>query len=576
MVSRRLDLRLALWLTVLVVIVNTVSMGISVRLREREIRDTMVRGADQLSQGITSAAWHSMLADRRETAYQVMETIATKQGIDRIRIFNKEGRVTFSTDPHDVTMVDKRAEACYVCHASGEPLVRLAVPTRSRIYEGKEGKRKLGMVTPIYNEPSCSTASCHAHPASRRVLGVLDVSLDLDPMDRDLAAMKTRAWILSGTEILLITAAIIVFTRRFVRKPIRRLVLATEHVSAMRLDRPVRVGSFDDLGELEHSFNEMRMRLKESVRELNELAQSLEQRVEERTRELAVAQRKLIQSDRLASLGQLAASVAHEINNPVAGILNLATLSRRVMKPEGVPPERLEEFRGYLDEIITQTARVGRIVSDLLAFSRRPSPHRGPADLNSIVRKTVALLDHKIQLAGARLEEELREGLPEVHCDASQIQQVVINLVSNAVESLRGEGVVTVRTRRNRTGDAVVFEVSDTGSGIPPELLGRIFDPFFTTKEEGKGTGLGLAVTYGIITAHNGDIEVKSPLGVGTTVRVTLPLAPVAAEQAAPTGRQPGIETAPPAGSSSVPSPDPPPPAAPGSPWPGQAKPWAR
>jgi two-component system NtrC family sensor kinase len=523
--TRRLDLKLALGLTALVVVISGAFVAIIVRLRERELLNYLVRGADQLSRSVTSATWHAMLADHRQDAYQVMDTIAAKQGVDRIRIFNKEGRVMFSTDPADVKTVNKQAEACYVCHAREQPLVRVTVPKRYRIYRGIDGKRKLGMVTPIYNERSCSAAACHAHPASQNVLGVLDVSLDLDPVEHDLAAVKTRVFLLAAAEILLITFVIVFFTHRFVRRPIRRLVEATRQVSQMNLDQPVETTSTDELGELTHAFDEMRKRLRTSVQELNELAESLERRVQERTDQLRTTQQKLIQSDRLASLGQLAASVAHEINNPVAGVLNLSTLMKRLLGEEGIPPQRLTEFRGFLDGVITETARVGRIVSDLLAFSRRSTPHRGPADLNGIVRRTVSLLDHKLQLADVRLELKLSEDLPPVPCDASQVQQVIVNLVSNAAEAVRQGGLVSVRTRLAETRDAVALEVSDTGPGIPPEVLDRIFDPFFTTKEEGRGTGLGLTVSYGIVHAHGGDIEVRSRVGEGTVFCVTLPLA---------------------------------------------------
>ncbi|HXI04533.1 MAG TPA: ATP-binding protein, partial [Candidatus Saccharimonadales bacterium] len=484
---------------------------------QRELLDYMARSADQLSRSITSATWHAMLADQRQAAYEVMQTIATKQGIHRIRFFNKDGKVTFSTDHADVKMADMRDETCYVCHARKEPLSRVAIPSRTRIYTGADGLRKLGMVTPIYNEPACSTAPCHAHPADRNVLGVLDLSLDLDQVDHDLAEMKGQVVLEAGAEILLITLVIVFFTWRFVRRPIRRLVEATKQVSVTQLDRPVEVASKDELGELARSFEEMRLRLKGSVHELNELAQSLEQRVEERTEQLAVARQKLIQTDRLTSLGQLAASVAHEINNPVAGVLNLAMLMKRMMKEEGLDADQTRQYRAYVEEVITETRRVGRIVSDLLAFSRRPSPQRGPADLNEIARKTLSLLDHKLKLAGVRVELAL---------DASQIQQVMVNLVSNAAEAMPGGGVLAVRSRLSGSGESAVFDVADTGVGIPPELLGRIYDPFFTTKEEGKGTGLGLAVSYGIVHAHKGDLEVESRVGAGTTFRVILPLSP--------------------------------------------------
>jgi signal transduction histidine kinase len=220
--------------------------------------------------------------------------------------------------------------------------------------------------------------------------------------------------------------------------------------------------------------------------------------------------------------------VAHEINNPIAGVLNLSMLMQRILKDDGIPTGRVPEFRRYLAQVTHETSRVGHIVSDLLSFSRRGKPQRSAADLNRLVKTTVSLVDHKLKLANIALDLQLAEGLPSLHCDGGQIQQVVLNLVLNASESMQshGSGTVTVKTWPGEDGNAVKLSVSDTGEGIPADILPRIFDPFFTTKPDGKGVGLGLAVSYGIVQAHGGDIEAKSQVGVGTVFTMTLPLQP--------------------------------------------------
>jgi two-component system NtrC family sensor kinase len=215
-------------------------------------------------------------------------------------------------------------------------------------------------------------------------------------------------------------------------------------------------------------------------------------------------------------------------------------LMQRVLKEDGIPPGRVEEFKRYLSQVTAETSRVGRIVSDLLSFSRRSKPQRSAADVNAIVQTTVSLVSHKLQLSGVEVALELAPDLPHVRCDASQIQQVAMNLVLNAAESIRGAGRVTVVTRRAAKGDQVVLEVRDTGSGIPAELLGKIFDPFFTTKEEGKGVGLGLAVVYGIVEAHGGEIDVNSRVGEGSVFRVTLPVTGAEPPERAPEPGQGG------------------------------------
>ncbi len=525
LLPQKLAVKLILSLTIIIALLEGISGFLGLQNQQRQLLQAMIIGADQLSKSITSATWHSMLADHRAAAYEMMQTIALKQGIRRIRIFNKEGRVMFSTMPGEAMQVNKYAEACYFCHASAEPRVKVDVPSRARIFSGADGRRQLAMVTPIYNEPACSQAACHAHPRDVKVLGVLDVALDLEPADRELAKAEWRMVVVTAVHIALIALFIVFFTRYFVSRPIQKLIAGTRAVSAMQLDQPIAIDSSEELAELARSFNLMRERLQVAISETNQFAQSLETKVMERTEQLKVAHQKLLQSDRLASLGQLSASVAHEINNPLSGVLNLSMLMQRILREDGVPLSRLPEFRKYLGQVVHETSRVGRIVSDLLAFSRRSKPQSTRADLNNIVKTTLSLLAHKLKLSNVEVALRLEENLPPVRCDSSQMQQVVINLVMNGAEATqaRGQGQVTIATRSQPKQHSVILEVQDNGEGIPPQQLTKIFDPFFTTKEEGKGIGLGLSVVYGIIEAHGGDIEVQSKAGEGARFIVTLP-----------------------------------------------------
>lgn len=523
--QKRLALRLILSLTILIIIAEGISGYYTIKTQEQQLLDEMIVGADQLSRAITSATWHAMLADHRSDAYNVMQTIALKQGIRLIRIFNKEGRVMFSTAQGEESQVDKKAEACYLCHASDKPLIKVDVPNRARIFRGPDESRRLAMITPIYNEPSCSEAACHAHPAEIKVLGVLDVALDLEPVDSEMAAMQRRVFLMAGIHILIIGIFIIFFIRHFVDVPIQKLMEGTRAVSAMKLDVPVIVDTGGELGELAQSFDAMRVRLKHAVDEINEFTISLETKVAERTEELNAANQRLQRTDRLASLGQLAATVAHEINNPMFGVLNLSSLLQRIIKEDGIPPGRVKEVRNHLDRIVEETSRVGRIVADLLAFSRTSKPQHRRVDLNAVVQSTLAIIDHKLKLMNVEVRLCLADDLPVTLCDASQLQQVLINLIINGAEACQGKtgATVTVTTAFDAAAKTLVLRVCDNGDGIPRKNLPRIFDPFFTTKEEGKGVGLGLAVVYGIVQAHHGDIEVKSDEITGTVFRVTLP-----------------------------------------------------
>src|ERR1035437_2172346 len=286
---RRLARKLMLSITVIVIIVAAVSGLVNVKPEERQLLNTMKLGADQLSKAITSATWHAMLDDHREAAYQVMQTIALKQGIDRIRMFNRTGEVMFSTNPED------RAGTAETMPESKPP----DLPSRVRIFRGANGGRRLAMATPIYNEPSCSQAQCHAHPAEMKVLGVLDLRLNLENVDHEVSGMKFRVLLVTAVEVTLISLFIIYFTRRFLSRPIDKLIEGTKAVSQMELDEPLDiVGSSEELDELARSFDVMRDRLRTALGEINQFTLNLETKVEERTQQLKAAQRKLLQSDR--------------------------------------------------------------------------------------------------------------------------------------------------------------------------------------------------------------------------------------------------------------------------------------
>jgi two-component system, NtrC family, sensor kinase len=527
---RKLGPKLILSLTILIVAISGVSGYLNFRTQKKQLVETMVLGADQLSRSITSATWHAMLDDDRKAAYQIMQLIADKQGVDRIRMFNREGRLVFSTDAREqpsASLSSLSNEVCASCHGKDPLRDRPTQDSRVRYTTSPDGMKTISMVTPIYNEPSCSNASCHAHRASTKVLGVVDVALRLDPVQTQTRTITLQTIVWTIFEVGIGAAFVILFTRRFVATPIQQLIEGTKAVSAMDLDQHIEITRrSQELDELVDSFNRMRERLKLAVAELNEMQQTLETKVDDRTRQLQAAQRKLIQSDRLASLGQLAASVAHEINNPVSGVLNLSMLLERLMAKGEFPAGREAEFRKYLGLISTETARVGRIVSDLLSFSRRGKPQHAPADLNKLVRTTLGLADHKLRMINAETVLELQENLPQVECDASQIQQVILNLVLNGAQAMQsgGGGRLTIRTSMAPGGSDVELSVQDTGEGIAPENISKIFDPFFTTKADGKGVGLGLAVLYGIVKSHDGEVEVTSRKNEGTTFTVTLPL----------------------------------------------------
>ena len=519
---KRLSVRFSALIAAVTLVVLATFVLAAVSVQRNYLTQELVRSAALFSDTIKSSTYHFMLEDRRAEAYRIMETIGRQEGVEQVRIFNKEGQITFSTDRAGTgRLVDKRAESCYACHASDQPIVRLALSSRSRIY-AKNGERILGMVTPIYNERSCATASCHAHPESQRVLGVVDIGLSLAEVDAGIAGLERRTLFLSSLALLGVAGLVALVARRFVVAPVSRLLEGTREVARGQLAHEIPVGSGDEISVLAGSFNHMTRSLRQAQEEIRRLMEGLERQVEERTAALRSTQSQLIQSEKMASLGKLAASIAHEVNNPLAGILTSSKLLLRILA-EGPLDERAHaSFVRSLRLVERETQRGTAIVRDLLDFARQREPSLKSVDVNACVDEALALLRNQIALQGIALETRLGE-VPVVWADFGQLRQVLVNVILNASEAMPGGGSLTVCTRLLPDRSAVEIEVRDTGSGIAPEHLTKIFDPFFTTKE--KGTGLGLSVVYGVVERHGGKVEIQSEVGKGTVMIIRLPAA---------------------------------------------------
>ena len=262
-------------------------------------------------------------------------------------------------------------------------------------------------------------------------------------------------------------------------------------------------------------------------REEEEITRRLEQMVEERTRQLKETHEKLLHQDKMASLGKLSASVVHEINNPIAGILNLIILMKRMFEEGGIGSKEIDQFNRYLNLMETETRRTSRIVSNLLAFSRQSKMELRRISLNRLIEKTLLLNSNLLKIDGIKVETDFDPNLPDLIGSEDQLQQVFMNLVSNATEAMEAKGgVLSINTRHSLSEGKLLVDFKDTGVGIPEENLLKLFEPFFTTKKKGKGVGLGLSVAYGIVQEHGGSIYVKSRVGEGTTFHVKLPLKP--------------------------------------------------
>jgi len=298
----------------------------------------------------------------------------------------------------------------------------------------------------------------------------------------------------------------------------------TKSLAQGDLDHRLEVHSRDELGELAASFNEMAGALARARQEITDWGHTLEDRVEQKTRELEGAQRSLVLREKMASLGKLAATVAHEVNNPLAGILTYAGLSVKQLNKMSCDPAGRAEIIENLRTIERESRRCGELMRNLLTFARQVPSQRELNDLNQLVKQGLALVHHKLELSEIELVENLQADLPPVRCDAGQMSQLALVLMVNAIEAMPGGGVLEVSTGVDPAGENVTLQVRDTGMGIPAEVLPHIFDPFFTTKDTQQSTGLGLAVAHSIVEQHGGEISVNSIPGNGSEFKVSLPL----------------------------------------------------
>jgi two-component system, NtrC family, sensor kinase len=593
----------------------------NIRSHSNALLAEVERHANQLSETVKHSTRYDMLLNQRDRIHTIINTIGKQPGIHDVRVLNKVGEIIYSSHENDIgTMVDKKAESCYACHTANKPLERLPIKERTRIFRlNPDSARVLGIISPIYNESSCWQADCHAHSKNQTVLGVLDVTISLKDVDEQIKKGERDTVIFALSAVVALSLLIGFFVKRWVDKPVKELLNATHEVGTGNLNFTIENKREDEFGMLARSFNNM-------------------------TQKLSEARIQLFQSDKMASLGRLAAGVAHEINNPLTGVL---TYSSFLLKKTQNNPEINEDLK----VIVRETKRSREIVKSLLDFARQSVPKKNLVNINEIIERSITVIDNQLTLNHVHLNKTLEQTLPETTLDSNQMQQVFINLLVNASDAISPKGgAINISTTllklspygithikkatcskrhdlmdndfkidgmpsiklkiisngnegfvnldpvygRNKhhfdfsfkhgaskdfqiacpkcgislieankkcpecnapvynleipsqgniegclTKDCswqkweavdlggqkeyIEIKISDTGCGIAKENLSKIFEPFYSTKGQ-KGTGLGLAVIWGIIDNHNGTINVESKINKGTTFIIRLPL----------------------------------------------------
>jgi len=348
------------------------------------------------------------------------------------------------------------------------------------------------------------------------IIGILYVGM-LERPYIDTTSRVMLTFTLMAFLFIVFLLVILYFATSRITNPLQKMVVATQEIAKGDLSHKVEVNSKDEIGYLADSFNQMTADLKTANQKLIEWGKTLEKKVEERTKKLREMQEHLIQSEKLASLGKLAAGIAHEINNPLGGILIYSHLLLEDTSKKSPHYENLKK-------IVKETSRCKDIVRGLLEFARPKEPEMTLIDINDAVDRSLAIVEGQTIFQNITLDKTYTSDLPKIVADESQLQQVFMNIIINAAEAMDGKGKLSLSTSMNTDRTHIEIKISDTGHGIKEEDKKRLFEPFFSTKEVGKGTGLGLAISYSIIQKHQGTIDVKSEEGKGSTFTVKLPV----------------------------------------------------
>jgi two-component system NtrC family sensor kinase len=529
MVKNNLKFKVSVYLFVALSVATVVTTLLFIKHRQEDMQ-TMVAGhVMQIADVVVASTRYTMLLNKRDIAEKIIEDVGKQKGIERLRVISKDGTIIHSNRKSEIGYsVDQQDEPCILCHQTSEPLKRVADDKRWQVFTNPSGNhRVLTSMHAIRNEPTCASASCHEHPASQSVLGIVDIAYSLDEIDQSMRKHAVHIAAVSFAFILLLSLSLGYLLQRLIYVPLKDLETGAKKISSGQFDQPIPVRSSDEFGRLAGSFNDMTADLNHARSELNELIQELESKVEERSKELLTARAEVAQGEKLASIGVLAAGIAHELNNPLTGVLTFTSLMRKKAL-EG------SEDAEDLDLVIRETKRCASIIRRLLDFAREKVPVKGFFNLNQVVEDTVRFVERPASLQKIVISMDLDPGLPQIWGDADLIKQVVLNILVNAQQAIEGAGTIVVVSRAyvakmpqqtdEKSVPMVELAIKDSGCGIPEANMQRIFDPFFTSKEVGKGTGLGLSVSYGIIKAHGGEIKVASVVGQGTTFRILLPI----------------------------------------------------
>jgi two-component system NtrC family sensor kinase len=480
---------------------------------------------------VEGALYYSMLENDKSTLQSTLDIINTLPGIDEVNMYNKEDSLVYSSFSFDT--INQSNPNCKNCH----PVINSMFPSKDKSYriideesacnmsENKKGHRQLLIRSPIYNERSCYLSSCHAHDETDEILGSLIIKVPLEDLDMAVIKSSRDFFLLATIVTVLLVSFLIIFTRRKILTPLMAIVNASEAVAkgnkSMRLE--IKPGLLDDMKMVSVAFNNMLDNLNSANKELENWSHQLEYKVQRKSEELSDIQNELIHVERIASLGKLSSSVAHEINNPLSGVLTYTKLVHKNLSKLDIESKAKESMLKYLTVIETETKRCGDIVKGLLDFSRKDQENQENKHLHKIVKDTHDLMAHQMKMSNINFYAEYSAQSDLIFCCENQIKQACVAILVNASEAVAENGEILIKTSNPDT-EHIKIEITDNGSGISPLDIPHIFEPFFSAKQKASGIGLGLAIVHGIVQSHKGKTEIESEPGKGTKLSIILPL----------------------------------------------------
>jgi two-component system, NtrC family, sensor kinase len=498
---------------------------------EQNLNTVIRQNGNNIGSIVEGSLYHSMLENNKSTLQSTLDIINTMSGIDDVNMYDDSDRLVYSSFSSD--SANHSNPDCLSCHGNIQSMFPrkeksyriINVKSECSMYKNDNAHRHLLIRSPILNEKSCYTSACHFHEESDDVLGSLIIKMPLADLDKAVEKSSAKFYLLALVTTLLLIGALILFTSKNIKNPLNDLIKASIAVSNgnknTRLE--IKPNQLDDMRMVSQAFNDMLDNLQSATEELQNWSQQLEYKVQKKSEELGAAQNELIHIERIASLGKLSSSVAHEINNPLSGILVYTKLIHKQLSNPELDDAKKDTMLKHLKLIENETKRCGEIVKGLLEFSKKDQEDFESKHLHKILQDTYELMTHPIKIANISFHTELNAKSDLIFCSPNQIKQACVAILVNATEAVHENGEIVISTT-NPDIDSIRMDISDSGIGIPEDDIPQIFQPFFSTKHDTSGIGLGLAIVHGIIKSHNGKIDVKSELGRGTTISITLPL----------------------------------------------------